>query len=367
MSPARYRAALAVALVTALVALFLRYESARFEATGSDSSCHIAGSAVFDCDAVQTSEYAKVLGVSLATWGVLGAATILCWLLASRREPGFVVMAGIAAAIGACAVLYTATVSWVLLKKICLYCSAMQVGFLALAVLVVPPAWRSRATPLPRRPFLLGGTAFAVLLALALSGEAYAQERARLQRIFEPATKGLRLDVSDTLVLGNPGTSLSVVLFVDFGCPACRECTKKAAELVKKYPTCVHFRLKHFPLDNECNKQLPRAWHPNACRAALAAQAAHEFGKDAEAVPLVFEHQDDGFGKAVLARIGQELGMPAERWADELAAADVEAIRDRDIAEGNALGLRQVPVAFVNGQWVDASRLEETVSKLCSR
>jgi len=32
MSPARYRAAIAVALVTTLVALFLRYERARFEA-----------------------------------------------------------------------------------------------------------------------------------------------------------------------------------------------------------------------------------------------------------------------------------------------------------------------------------------------
>ncbi|HEX5136691.1 MAG TPA: thioredoxin domain-containing protein [Planctomycetota bacterium] len=367
MSPARYRAALAVALATTLVALFLRYESARFEATGSPSSCHIAESAVFDCDAVQTSKYAKFLGVSLATWGGLGGATLFCWLLASRRATGFLVMAGIAAAVGACAVLYTATVSWFLLGKVCLYCSAMQAGFLGLAILVVPPAWRARAVSLPRRPFLLGGTTAAVLLALALSGEAYAQESARLQRIFEPSTKGLRLDVSDTLVLGSPDTRVSVVLFVDFGCPACRECTRKAAELVKKYPASVHFRLKHYPLDKECNRQLPSVVHVSACRAALAAQAAQEAGKGAEAVPLVFEHQDDGFSKAVLARIGQELGVPAAKWAENLGSATVQAIRDRDIAEGNELGLRQVPVAFVNGQWVDTSRLEETISKLCSR
>ena len=40
---------------------------------------------------------------------------------------------------------------------------------------------------------------------------------------------------------------------------------------------------------------------------------------------------------------------------------------ERDIAEGNALGLRQVPVAYVNGRQVDAARIEDTISRLCSR
>lgn len=367
MSPARYRAALAVALVTALVALLLRYESARHEATGRASSCHIGESGRFDCDAVQTSEYARFMGISLATWGAMGAGTLFLWLLASRREPSLLVAAGAAAAVAVCVVVYTAVVSWGVLGKICLYCSAMQAGFLAFAALVVPPAWRARAS-LPRRPLLLGGTIAGILLALALSGEAYATERARLERMFLTAGgKGLRLDISDTLVLGDPTTRISVVLFFDFGCPACRAFEKEAAELVKKYPDCVHFRLKHYPLDKECNQQLTEVLHVSACRAAAAGQAAQGLGLDAQAVPLIFHHQEDGFGPLVLKRIGEELGVPAAKWAEALASPKTRALVDRDIAEGNALGLRQVPVAYVNGRPVDTARIVQTIRKLCGR
>jgi uncharacterized membrane protein/predicted DsbA family dithiol-disulfide isomerase len=367
MSPARYRTALAVALATALVALFLRYESARHEATGKASSCHIGESGKFDCDAVQTSVYAKVMGVSLATWGALGAATLFLWLLASRREPMLLVAAGVAAAVAVGVVLYTAVVSWGVLKKVCVYCSVMQAGFLAFAILVVPAAWKARAS-LPRSPLLLGGTIAGILLALALSGEAYASERIRLGRMFStPDGKGLRVDISDTLVLGDPATRVSVVLYLDFGCPACRECSRKAVELVKKYPDCVHFRLKHYPLDRDCNQQLTEVLHPAACRAAVAGQAAQGLGLDAKAVPLIFGHQEDGFGPLVLKKVGEELGVPAAKWAEALASPQAKALVERDIAEGNALGLRQVPVAYVNGRNVDAARIEDTIKKLCTR
>lgn len=366
MSPSRYRAALAVALVTALVALFLRIESARHAATGVASSCQIGGSDKFDCDAVQTSAYASVMGVSLATWGALAAATFFAWLLASRRAPSLLVLTGAAAALAVGAVVYTAVVSWAVLGKVCIYCTVMQAGFLAFAALVVPPAWRARAS-VPRRPLVLAATVAGVLLVLARSGEAYAAERVRLHRIFAPSGKGLRLDVSDTLVIGDPATPVSVVLFLDFGCSACKRCSLKAAELAKKYPSCVHFRIKHHPLEKDCNRQLPETVHVAACRAAVAGQAAQSLGLDAKAVPLLFDRQEDGFGILVLRRIGEELGVPAATWAEALASPTAEALVARDVAEGNALGLREVPTAFVNGRWVDAARIEQTIEKLCRR
>jgi len=364
MSETRFRAALAVALVTVLVALFLRYESAHHEITGEASSCSAFGSAKLDCDAVQASAYAKVLGVSLATWGAMGAGILLLWLLASRREPALLPMTGAAAAMAVPVVLYTAFVSWVKLGKICVYCSAMQAGFLAFAVLVGPAAWRARAS-LPRRPLLLGGVMAAILLALALSGEAYTSERVRLGSIFgRSAGKGLRLDISDTLLLGKPDSPVSVVLFFDFGCPMCRACVATATELVRDYPDCVHVRFKHYPLERECNETLSKTIHTSACRAALAGQAAQSQGLDAQALKAIFGHQEDGFSKFVLGQIGKEIGAGAT-WNELLQSPKTKALVDRDIAEGNTLGLRVVPTAFVNGREVDPKRLDETIGQLC--
>ncbi len=361
MSPGRFRAAVALALLTAAVAILLRYESARYEATGAASSCAILGS---ECDAVQTSAYAKVLGVSLATWGALGALVLLSLLLASRREPSLLAAAGAVAALSVGAVLYTAFAAWVLLGKFCLYCSVMQAGFLALAVLLVPAAWRARAL-LPRRPLLLGGAMAAFLLVLARSGEAYASERTRLVQAYSPPGKGMRLDISDSLLLGDPTTRVSVVLFFEFGCPFCRECCRKAAELVRQHPRCVHFWLKHYPLERECNRTLSQTMHATACRGALAGQAAQGLKLDAQALGVIFGYQEDQFGKLVLAKIGEDLGVPAATWAAHLAAPKTKEIVDRDIAEGNALNLRVVPVAFVNGRAVDTQRLADTIGQLC--
>ncbi len=362
MSSGRFRAAIAIALLTAAVAILLRYESARYEATGAASSCAKLGS---QCDAVQTSAYAKVLGVSLATWGALGALVLATSLLASRREPSLLVAAGTVAALSVGAVLYTAFAAWVKLGKFCLYCSVMQAGFLALAVLVVPAAWRARSL-LPRRPLLLGGSMAAFLLALALSGEAYASERTRLRRIFSLSSgKGMRLDIADSLLLGDPTTRISAVLFFDFGCPFCRECCRKAFELVRQHPRCVHFWFKHYPLDRECNSTLSQTMHATACRGGLAGQAAQALKLDAQALGVVFGFQEDQFSKLVLAKIGEDLGVPAATWARHLAAPKTKEIVDRDIAEGNAMNLRFVPIAFVNGREVDTQRLAETIGQLC--
>jgi len=361
MSPGRFRVALFIALLTAAVALLLRFESARYEATGAASSCAKLGS---ECDAVQTSAYAKVMGVSLATWGALGALVLASLLLLSRKEPSLLVFAGAVAALSVGGVLYTAFAAWVKLGKFCLYCSVMQAGFLALAVLVGPAAWRARGL-VPRRPLRLGGAMAAFLLALALSGEAYARERIRLVRTFTPPGKGMRLDISDALLLGDPTTRISVVLFFDFGCPFCRECCRKAAELVRRHPRCVHFWLKHYPLERECNRTLSQTMHATACRGALAGQAAQAKKLDAQALGVIFGYQEDQFGKLVLARIGEDLGVPAGEWAELLAAPRTKEIVDRDIAEGNALNLLVVPVAFVNGRQVDTQRLADKIGQLC--
>jgi uncharacterized membrane protein/predicted DsbA family dithiol-disulfide isomerase len=365
MSPGSFRAALAVAFATAAVAVFLRYETARHEATGAASSCSL--SATLDCDAVQTSAYAKVLGFPLSMWGALGALVLGSCLLASRRDPRLLVATGAAALFAAAVVVYTAVVSWVVLGKICLYCSAMQAGFLVFAILVAPAAWRARAdAPGPRRPLLFGGTVAAFLLALAISGDVYAAERSRLARLFGPTPgKGLRLDIADTLLLGDPTTPVSVVLFFDLGCPRCEERHRDAVALVKQYPRCVHFRFKHYPLDRSCNAKLPKTEHQGACDAAVAAQAAQALRLDAKALELIFAHQLDGFSRIVLDAIGDELGVPRAKWDELRASPAIRALVERDVAEGNALELPYVPIAYVNGRPVDAQRLPEAVGRRC--
>jgi len=366
MSAARTRAALVVTLLTALVALWLRYETAYHRATGADSTCHF--SETLDCDAVQASEYADVLGVSLSTWGAVASLVLFTWVWLARRRGGtLLAAAGALAALGFLAVLVTAALSWFVLGKVCLYCTLMQVGFLAAAVLVVPPAVAAFRAGVEPRLLARGGVLAAGILVLALAGEAYAKERTHLQRLFtQPGGAALRLDVSGDLTLGDPGTPVSVVVFFDFGCPYCLRCYEKATWLVEKHPDCVHVRFKNFPLDREWNPELDRTVHVNSRLAAAAGAAAASLGQDAKALAYLFEHRDN-YTQDVLDDLGRVIGVPTEQWRALRQSKEAEQIVRRDIAEGNDLGLTGVPVAYINGRFTDAQRLTETVERLCGQ
>jgi len=91
----------------------------------------------------------------------------------------------------------------------------------------------------------------------------------------------------------------------------------------------------------------------------------HQVGKEASAYDRQNAHREDGFSPIVLNAIGDELMVPRAKWAELLASPGVKALMDRDIAEGNALQLPHVPVAYVNGRPVDSQRLPETIDRLC--
>jgi len=363
MTPARTGIAAAVAVLTIAAAVVLRWESAHHEITGAASSCVI--SEKVDCDRVQASSYAKVLGVSLSTLGAAALLVLLVWLLAGRRSPTLLVAAGALALFNLAFALYTAYVSWFVLGAVCLYCTAMQAGIVVLAALVVPPAWRSLGRGLEPRPACFGGIAGVLVLLLAVSGDAYASQRAGLLRLFhQPAGDALRLDVSDALVIGDPETPLPVLVFFDFGCPICKKCFAAAVKLQAEYPDEVHFVFKHFPLEKECNEALDRTANHNACRAAFAGQAASELGGTLPAMHYLFSKQGDGFTRRVIAELGEKLGETEKQWTSRLASESVKSLVERDIAEGNGLELYGVPTVYINGRYTEANYMVPRIKKL---
>jgi uncharacterized membrane protein/predicted DsbA family dithiol-disulfide isomerase len=360
----RLLAAAFTAGAAVLVALVLRFETARHEVTGKASSCAI--NETLDCDRVQSSSWSKVLGVSLSAWGAAGNLVLLLWLLGAPRSPTLFRAAGALALLNLLAGLFYAYVSWFVIGALCLYCTAMQVLGLVLAVLVVPPALRAR-DPGPRAaPLLRGAVAAFAVLGLAAAGDAYATDRAQLLRLFErPPDAAIRVDVADSLLLGDPATPLSVLLYVDFGCPRCRACYHMALDLLKKHPRDVHFLFKHWPLDRECNAELRDTAKPGTCLAARAAQAAALRGGDGKALKYLFGL--NSFFPALLADLGRLIGVPEAEWKELLHSRRVADLVARDVAEGNALNLAGVPGVFINGHPTDPARLAPRVERLVGR
>ncbi|MHC4547479.1 MAG: vitamin K epoxide reductase family protein [Planctomycetota bacterium] len=367
MSRTRSHLAVGLALLTAVLALVLRFETARHEATGRASSCR--WSERVDCDLVQASAYAKVFGVSLSTWGAAGSLVLVAWLIGARRlGPTLLVGAGALAAFNFLVALLTAYLSWFELGAVCLYCSAMQLSIVAVAVVVVPAALRARSAGLRREPALLGGLIGALILGLAVAGDSYASRRAELLQLYtRPQGNALRSDLSDVAQLGNPTADISVVIFFDFGCPRCDECYRKARYLLRKHPDQLHFVFKNWPLDRACNPTLSSTQHPASCRAALAGLAAQRLGHGAGALAYLFDKRTEGFSWPVIEGLARSLDVPWQEFETVFQSPEMRYLLARDVVEGNALRLDGVPTAWINGRLIDASRLVERVERLLGR
>ena len=362
MSKRRHTAALAVAGLLVLLALALRWESAQHTITGLKSMC--SRSATIDCDKVQASDYASLFGVSLSVWGMAGGLILLGWLIAAQRGfPSLLTAAAALCAFNLCAAAYLAYVSAFVIGAVCLYCTAMQICIVALAILVIPKAPRPQ---LERNASVLAATVVVLFIALAFMGEAYADHRSELLRLYrQEGGARLRVDVPYAPLMGDPGTPHSGLLFLDFGCPYCRACYLDAASLVRAHPRDIHFFVKHYPLDRECNHDVTATVHVGACKAAHAAAAATLRGGDDMALAYLFDQAD--FFPQVLDRLGDMLKIPREEWRALQRSPRVRDVVHKDILDGAKLDLNGVPAAYVDGRPVDAARITQVVRKLLGK
>jgi uncharacterized membrane protein/protein-disulfide isomerase len=355
----RLKLAIACALIACGLGLMLRYETAIHEITGADSSCTV--NEKINCDAVQSSKYAKLFGVSVSLLAVAGSALFaILLLLRPRFGETMLVIAGLFGGLNALTSLVYLGISLFVLGVNCLYCNGIQILSIVSFVLIAPLAWRARSAGVSR--LSIGSTAFVsgVLLLFLFLGDSYAREQTRLGKVrdFTQGGERMRVEVSDAIVLGDPvrGAENSYVVYFDFGCPNCLKCYRMASAIVKRAPDRAHFFFKHWPLDRECNKTLNQTSHPNSCRAAAAGTAAAAHGKSAEALATLFD-MNNLFTTGRLTAISTKLGIDPETWKASFDSDAAKKVVLRDVGEGNRLDLSGVPAVFLNGRRMQDMRL----------
>jgi len=112
-----------------------------------------------------------------------------------------------------------------------------------------------------------------------------APERFVLQAVSEEINIGFlgeqkNIDVAGANHKGNKNAPTTIVEFADFECPSCKFASKQIKEFIRGKENEVQIYFMHFPLNT----------HPNAERAAIAAEAAGLQGKFWQMHDLLFDH-----------------------------------------------------------------------------
>jgi protein-disulfide isomerase len=133
---------------------------------------------------------------------------------------------------------------------------------------------------------------------------------------------------------------LTIVEFGDYECPSCRRAEVHVEAIRRKYPEEVAVVRRHFPL----------SYHPNAYRAARAAECAAQQGRYEDFHAALYRASTADLVDARMEAIVARAQVPdASLFAQCVNAESTVPEIERDIAKAEELNLRGTPSFIVNG------------------
>lgn len=160
--------------------------------------------------------------------------------------------------------------------------------------------------------------------------------------------------------LGKEDAPVTVVAYEDYECGFCEKFNAEVLPVLKeKYVATgkVKFVFKDFPLSGK---------HPNALKAAEAAECADEQGKFWDYHDHLFMNKPHLSAENYLLW-AEELGLDVEKFTECLDTDAMNAEVEEDMQDGVDLGVTGTPTVFVNGFKMDGlwylSSYEEEIEK----
>jgi uncharacterized membrane protein len=354
-----------VGLASSLASLYVHVQLLR--QPGYVSFCDV--NATVNCTQVYQSRYASIAGVPVALLGSLWYAGVMVLLAGSRwgwpnlRESavGYVFLLGVA---GLGSVLYFAYVSLVVLQTVCAMCIITYVAvvgvFLTSGARIPFPM-----TTIPRRIWqdvraaLASPPAIAVVLMFIVSsGAALAFMPRPADPLASPAPQAggdrtsefIRFWESQPrmqIPVSAEGASVVIVKFADFMCPPCAQTYTDYKPILAKYraqfPGEIKFVTKDYPLERECNPNLPRDIHLAACESAVAVRLARLKGRG-DAMEDWLYTRNQALTPLIVRQAARDIGGVPD--FDEQYQAVLGQVKS-DIALATILGITGTPTFFI--------------------
>ncbi|WP_067176537.1 DsbA family protein [Microtetraspora niveoalba] len=162
-----------------------------------------------------------------------------------------------------------------------------------------------------------------------------------------PLTSVARRAPDDPLAVGRPDAPVTMVVYSDFRCPFCAKFGRDIEpELIERYVGKGTLRIewRDFPIFGE-----------QSVNAAKAARAAGAQGRYREFTAALFAAAPDSghpnLTAAVLRKFAEKAGVPdLARFDADMASARFDEAIEKDMIEGQAIGVPSTPAFLINGR-----------------
>jgi protein-disulfide isomerase len=149
----------------------------------------------------------------------------------------------------------------------------------------------------------------------------------------------IEISIAGSPAKGPANAKITIVEFSDFQCPYCIKAIGHLDAALKAFPKDVRLVYKHFPLDS----------HGQARMAAQASLAAEQQGKFWPMHDRLYA-QSRQISRMNVLTWAKELGMDMPKFVAALDSPAVKSQVDRDVQEGDRIGVQGTPTVFLNGK-----------------
>jgi protein-disulfide isomerase len=146
--------------------------------------------------------------------------------------------------------------------------------------------------------------------------------------------------VDDALFKGDKNARVSLIEFADYQCTFCARFYRETLPQIEKnyiFTGQVKFFFRNFPLERS---------HPQAFKAAVAANCAGEQGKFWAMHHRLFTHQEE-LGSKDLLQHAKMLALDSSKFTRCLDSEEAAAKVRKDLAEGEKAGVKVTPTFFL--------------------
>ncbi|MFB6225974.1 MAG: DsbA family protein [Candidatus Paceibacteria bacterium] len=143
------------------------------------------------------------------------------------------------------------------------------------------------------------------------------------------------------------GDEVTIIAFMDFGCPYCQKQYPILEEIMDKYKPAVQVVFKHFPLSS---------LHPNAKPAALASTCAQDQDRFWDYYDQLYQRKS--LNKSSYITIAKDLNLNVETFKRCLNNQQNIKRVEKDLSDGISIGVRGTPTFIVENK-----KLQGVVSK----
>lgn len=158
----------------------------------------------------------------------------------------------------------------------------------------------------------------------------------------------VEVSIDDDAVLGDENAPVTIIEFSDYECPFCgRFYSETLGQIDDKYIKTGKVKLVY--------RDFPLSFHPNAQKAAEAAECAGEQGKYWEMHDKLFKNGVSG-GIAGFKQYAKEIGFDSSKFDNCLDSGKMASEVQKDFNDGQSYGVQGTPAFFINGKLVSGAQ-----------